>query len=125
LLSDHTGKLIAHGTAIMQRPEYIAQALDCVGVVHRVDTVNRELTVFVNDELLTFDVPIGCPVILHGEPVKLRMVQPQDRVKIAHASRGSLCVALTIEVQPDEIAGRAVRGLSGHRERNTSPAMGH
>jgi len=96
----------------MQRPECLAQALDSVGVVHRVDTVNRELAVFVNEELLTFDVPIGCQVILHGEPVKLRMVQPQDRVRITHASRGGLRVAITIEVQPDEVAGRTARSLS-------------
>ena len=97
----------------MQKPEHIARALNSVGVVHRVDTVNRELTVFVNDGLLTFDVPVGCAVILHGELVKLRMVQPQDRVKITYASHGGLQVARTMEVQPDEIAGRTACDLSG------------
>ena len=96
----------------MQRPECLAQALDSVGVVHRVDTVNRELAVFVDDELLIFDVPIGCQVILHEEPVKLRMVQPQDRVKITHARRGGLRVAITVDVQPDEITGRTAHSLS-------------
>lgn len=97
----------------MQGPERIARSLNSVGVVHRVDTVNRELTVFVNGVLLTFDVPVGCAVILHGELVKLRMVQPRDRVKITYASRGGLQVARTIEVQPDEIDGRAAYDLSG------------
>ncbi len=97
----------------MQKTERIARALASVGVVHRVDTVNREVAVFVDGELLTFDVPVGCEVVLHGEPVKLRMVQPQDRVKITHTRRGGLRVALMIEVQPDEITGRAVRDLSG------------
>jgi hypothetical protein len=96
----------------MQGSERIARALDSVGVVHRVDTVNRELTVIVNGELLTFDVPVGCQVILHGEPVKLRIVQPQDRVKITHASCAGLRVARTIAVQPDEITGRTVRELT-------------
>src|SRR5579871_586167 len=111
LLSERAGKQIVHGTATMQGPERNARALDSVGVVRRVDTVNRELTVSVNGELLTFDVPVGCEVILHGEPVKLRLVQPQDRVKITHAGPGGLRVARTIEVQPDEIAGRTTRGL--------------
>lgn len=90
-----------------------AQALHSVGMIHRVDTVNRELTVIVNGELLTFDVPVGCEVILHGEHVKLRMVQPQDRAKITHLNRDNLRVALAIEVQPKNIAGRAPRELSG------------
>lgn len=97
----------------MQGTERIARALVSVGVVHRVDTVNREIAVLAGGELLTFDVPVGCAVVLHGEPVKLRMVQPQDRVKIRHASRGGLQVALTIEVQPDEIAGHVARMLPG------------
>lgn len=88
----------------MQGPKFIARALACVGVVHHLDTVNRELAVFINGELLTFDVPIGCPVILHGEPVKLRMMQAGDRVRITHISRDGLRVALRIEAQPDELA---------------------
>lgn len=97
----------------MQRAKRITRTLHSVGMVHRVDTVNRELTVFVDGELMTFDAPVGCAVILHGEPVKLRLVQPQDRVKITHTSRDGLRVALTIEVQPDEIAGRALGDLPG------------
>lgn len=90
----------------------ITGAINSVGMVHRVDTVNRELTVFVNGELLTFDVPVGCEVVLHGEPVKLRMVQPLDRLKITYASRGGLRVARAIEVQPEEMPERAARDLS-------------
>lgn len=97
----------------MQGQQRIPSALNSVGMVHGVDTVNRELAVFVNGVLLTFDVPVGCEVILHGEPVKLRMVQPEDRVRITHACRGGLRVARRIEVQPDESASRALHDLSG------------
>lgn len=93
----------------MHGHEHIAQALVSAGVVHRVDTVSREVAVFVDGELLAFDVPVGCAVVLHGEPVKLRMVQPRDRVRITYASRGGLRLALTIDVQPDGIAGCAAR----------------
>lgn len=95
-----------HGT------ERRARVLMSVGVVHRVDTINREVVVFVDGELLTFDVPVACTVILHSEPVKLRMVQPQDRVQITYIRHDGLRVARTIKVQPEEIAGRAARDLS-------------
>ena len=96
----------------MHGQEHVARALVSVGVVHRVDTVNREVAVFVDGELLIFDVPVGCTVVLHGEPVKLRMVQPRDRVQITYASRGALRLALAIEVQLDQIGGRLARALS-------------
>lgn len=95
-----------HGT------ERNARALVSVGIVHRVDTVNREVAVFVNGERLTFDVPVGCAVVLHGERVKLRMVQPRDRVQITYVNRGVLRVALAIEVHLDQIGGRMARALS-------------
>lgn len=113
LLPKRAGKQIAPGTAIMRGPERTAGERENSGVVHCVDTVNREVAVFVNGELLAFDVPIGCAVVLHGEPIKLRMVQPQDRVKITYVRRDGFRIALAIEVQPDDIAGHAASVLSG------------
>jgi hypothetical protein len=86
----------------MHRPESAARALQSVGLVQRVDTVNRELSVVVNGEPLTFDVPVGCEIALHGERVRFRMVQPRDRVRVRHTRRGGLLVALGIEVQPED-----------------------
>ena len=54
------------------------------GIIQQVDTVNRELRVQVNGTLMTFDVPPGCTVILNNEQVKLRLLQPADRVKVAY-----------------------------------------
>jgi hypothetical protein len=90
----------------MHSTEHTAQALQSVGMVHRVDTIGRELAVWVSGDLLTFDVPIGCALVLHGERVRLRMVQPRDRVQVTYASRGSLLVALAIDVQPDALGER-------------------
>jgi hypothetical protein len=28
------------------------------------------------------DVPPGCAVVLNGQPVRLRLIQPQDRVRV-------------------------------------------
>jgi len=97
----------------MQGPQRNVRALSSVGIVHRVDTISRELTVFLDGELRTFDVPVGCAVILHCEPIKLRMVQPKDRVKITHTNGDGLRVARTVEVQPDDIAGRTAHDLAG------------
>ena len=86
----------------MHRPESAVQALQSAGVVHRVDTVNRELTVLVNGDLLTFEVPVDCEIALHGERVRFRMLQPRDRVRVRRAWRGGLLVALAIEVRPED-----------------------
>lgn len=96
------GKQAVHGTSIMKRLEPALRAVQCVGVVHRVDLVNRELTVFVRGGVLTFDVPVGCEIALHRERVRLRMVQPRDRVRVTYARRGGFLVALGVEVQPED-----------------------
>lgn len=108
LLQENREKQVIHGTVIMYRLERTAPALHSAGMVHRVDTVNREVAVFVNGELLTFDVPVGCAILLHGERVKLRMVQPRDWARIAYARQGRLLVAQTIELQPDAASRGAV-----------------
>ena len=84
----------------MHQSEPAVRTLQSVGVVHRVDAINRELTVLVHGDLRTFDVPVDCAIALHGERVRFRMVQPRDRVRIRHTWRGGLLVAVAIEVQP-------------------------
>ena len=86
----------------MRKPEPAVRTPQSVGVVQRFDTVNRELTVLVNGDLLTFDVPVDCEIALHGERVRFRMLQPRDRVRVRHVWRGGLLVALAIEVQPED-----------------------
>ncbi len=86
----------------MHRPKSAARATQTAGTVQRVDTVNRELVVLVNGAPLTIDVPVGCATVLRGERVRLRVVQPRDRVRVAYTRRGRFLVALAIEVQPDE-----------------------
>lgn len=86
----------------MHTPEPAVRTLQSVGVVHRVDTVNRELTVLADGDLVTFDVPVDCAITLHGERVRFRMLQPRDRVRVRHAWRSGFLVALTIEVQPED-----------------------
>jgi hypothetical protein len=82
----------------MQKLGTQTSALQMDGVVHGVDTVNRELTVNAGGTLATFEVPPDCAVVLRGERVKLRMVQPRDRVQVTYTRRQGFLVARTIQV---------------------------
>ena len=75
-------------------------ALEAEAVVHRIDPVNRELAALVGGVPVTIYVPPDCEVVLRGERVKLRMVQPRDRLRVAFTERANPLVARAIEVQP-------------------------
>jgi hypothetical protein len=78
-------------------------ALEAEAVIHRVDPVNRELAALVEGVLVTIYVPPACDVILRGERIKLRMVQPRDRVRVAYTEVAGSLVARAIEVQPGHL----------------------
>ena len=75
-------------------------ALEAEAVIRRVDPVNRELAALVEGVLVTIDVPPACEVILRGERIKLRMVQPRDRVRVTYTEFANSIVARAIEVLP-------------------------
>ena len=83
----------------MHRRNSFKPALEAEAVVHRVDPVNRELAVFVDGVLVNLDVPSDCAITLRGERVKLRMVQPGDRVRVTYAERAGPLIARAIDVQ--------------------------
>ena len=68
-------------------------------VVHRVDPVNREVAALIDGLPVTIDVPPDCHVVLRGERVKLRMVQPGDRVRVTYTKLATSLVAREFEVQ--------------------------
>ena len=68
--------------------------------VVRVDVPNRELTVVADGQLLAFDVPPGCVVIINGQPVRLRLLQTEDRVRVRYEAGPTRGVAVLIEVNP-------------------------
>lgn len=83
------------------RPYVMGQA-DCVrGIVQHVDIVQRELTILLKNGPEIIDIPPDCPIILHGERIKLRLIQPRDHVKIRLARGDTLPEAISVEVQPD------------------------
>jgi hypothetical protein len=84
----------------MQQRNHCKSVLEAVAVVHRVDPVNRELAALVEGVPLTIYVPPECAVLLRGERVKLRMVQPRDRLRVAYTELADALVARAVEVQP-------------------------
>lgn len=71
------------------------------GIVQRVDLVQREVAVLMQNGIKFFDIPPDCPIFLHGERIKLRMMQPRDHVNIRFTSGLELSIASSVEVQPD------------------------
>ncbi len=89
----------------MQRQSSGKPTLEAEAVVHRVDPVNRELAALVEGVLVSIYVPPGCEVVLRGERVKLRMVQPGDRVRVTCAELDGSLLARAIEVEPGHAGG--------------------
>ena len=84
----------------MQKRNNGKPVLEAEAVVHRVDHINRELAALVEGIPVTIYVPPDCEVVLRGERVKFRMVQPRDRLCVAYTEIADSLVARAIEVQP-------------------------
>ena len=69
------------------------------GIIQQIDPFNRELRILVADVVVSFDVPAKCPVFLHGERVKFRLLQPGDYVRLTYVSRRGRSVACRVEVR--------------------------
>jgi hypothetical protein len=71
------------------------------GIVQSIDLVGRDLTVLLQTGITVFDIPPDCPILLHGEPIRLRMMQPRDHVRITFKCTSERLVAEKLDVQPD------------------------
>ena len=83
----------------MQIPSDRRPILLTDGVVRRVDPVGRELEVHVAGTPVSFDLRSDCVITLRGERVKLRLIQPRDRVRVAYTESRGVRIAGAIEVQ--------------------------
>lgn len=84
----------------MQRPAAWRMSEVIEGIVRRVDPVGREVEVHVAGIPISLDIRSDCVITLRGERVKLRLLQPRDRVRVAYTECRGALVAETIEVQP-------------------------
>ena len=77
---------------------FSAKSLHLSGIIQKVDLVNRQLVVLDNLQRSSVEVPPGCEVLLRGEPVKLRILQPGDRIHVTFLPCAA-ALASRIEVQ--------------------------
>jgi hypothetical protein len=57
---------------------------EVTGIIREVDPLERTLRVYVAGQVTAYDVAPDCEVLLHGERVKLRLLQPLDCAHIAY-----------------------------------------
>lgn len=74
-------------------------------VVRDVDPITRQVLVIVNGVPESVYVPPDCTVLLRGERVKLRIIQPRDRVRMRVQDVPGTTVAKAIEVRTDSRLG--------------------
>ncbi len=74
-----------------------AKHMEIAGVIQHVDVVNRDVSVFARGGATRFDVPPGCTILLNGENVKLRLLQPHDRVRVTYSHENAVPIAERIE----------------------------
>jgi hypothetical protein len=96
MMNHQQERLIAGNFAQSMAAEERAQ-----GVVQRVDSLGREITILLSTGLEVFYVPPDCPIHLHGERIKLRMIQPRDQARVTFDRNPELLVAKRVELQPD------------------------
>ena len=84
---------------LMQVSDTDTAVLLADGPVRHVDLINRELTLDLTDGRVDFDVPTDCNILLRGELVRLRTVQPRDSVRVAYVIRHGRRAARTIDVR--------------------------
>jgi hypothetical protein len=81
------------------------------GEIQLIDLIGREVTLRQESRLTRYSISANCEVLLNGERVKLRMLQPRDHVRVAYRRRGESRIALSIEA-----ATRLCQSLSGESD---------
>ncbi|HLJ11930.1 MAG TPA: hypothetical protein VKU82_12110 [Planctomycetaceae bacterium] len=74
-----------------------AKHMEIEGVIQHVDVVIRDVTVFARGRATSFDVPPDCTILLNGEKVKLRLLQPHDHVRVTYTHENAVPIAKRIE----------------------------
>ena len=83
----------------MQAPSDRRPSVHVDGVVRRVNPVSREVDLHAGGTTVSIDVRPDCVITLRGERVKLRMLQPRDRVRVTFTECQGARVADAVEVR--------------------------
>lgn len=84
------------------------------GVLQRIDLISREVKVAQGNTSVTYSIAPDCEILLNGERIKLRMLQPRDHVRIAYRLRAQCPTALSVEAltRPVTSQGKGPAGFS-------------
>lgn len=83
----------------MQVPSGVGPVIHLDGVVRRVNPVSREVEIHAAGTTVSIDVRPDCVITLRGERVKLRMLQPRDRVRVTYTEHQGIRVADAVDVR--------------------------
>ncbi len=72
--------------------------LEAEGAIESINAPGREMSVVVQGTLCRFDIAGECSIWLHGERVKLRILQAADLVHISYLLQDGEAVATEIRV---------------------------
>jgi hypothetical protein len=78
----------------------LAKQILANAVVQRIDVVNRELAALVEGTPVRIYAPPDCGVLLRGERIKFRLIQPGDRLRVTLTASADPLVAGSLEVLP-------------------------
>jgi len=90
-----------------------ARCREITGIIRHVDAVTRDITVLAGGSHKLMDVPPDCSILLNGEAVKLRLLQPGDHVRVTCIYRNDVCTARWIDA--------GVAGLDMQKDVLTDP----
>jgi hypothetical protein len=82
----------------MRTSELDTALREVAGVIESVDVPGRELMVRIGGTACLFALAPDCQFVLHGEPVKLRMLQALDRAFLRFARAGDDLIAYQVRV---------------------------
>jgi hypothetical protein len=94
---------------MMPANDFDSAAEEAVGMVQDVDVAGRTLTILVEGTPRTFDLAPDCAIVLHGERVKLRLVQPRDQAHVVYHRTPDGLLAFAVELRwwfPTSVEGR-------------------
>lgn len=72
------------------------------GFLRVVDVDQRDIVVMLPTGLEEFFVPPNCPILLHGERIKLRLIQVGDEVCVTCVRYGETRNVKVLEIQPND-----------------------
>ncbi len=82
----------------MRSDSQITSLLEVEGAIQLIDAPCREMVILADGKPHRFDISGECSVWLHGERVKLRILQVTDLVHVSYSTHGDDHIAEQIRV---------------------------